>query len=309
MNKNQISFNIELPKNLRRKTSLVNSYEELIIDIRQTGGNWWAEYKVELTPNENSIWNVLLIDNAEKKYEYLNETLRHGIERGLIDFIEQLKNRGIELGGIDFKIKNFSYHPVDSKPAAFQYTLIDLLNRLEKTNYFQKEIIDTETTSSFFELREIPFDRLKDQYLLRETHFQIIVPRIFKQTIKLTKRIEIILNELNDKKQTFKVVLSPKLYDNRKRYSIDLELREEINNESLWKYFNLITLFNNQIKEIIEVLNTKSFNLGGMYILVIPLYDEIKEPFVKSNVEYMKWAILNVIFDKEYTEVKKETCS
>lgn len=309
MNTNQESFNIELPQNLKRKTSLVKPYKELIIDIRQTGGNWWAEYKVELKPNKDSTWNVLLIDVAEEKYKYLNETFRQGIKRGLTDFVEYQKNRGIELGGIDFQIKNFSYHAVDSKPAAFQYTLIGLLNRLEKTDHFEKEIINTENKSSFFEIKEVHFDRLKEQYLLKETHFQVIVPRIFKQTIKLTKRVEIILNDLNDKKQTFKVILSPKLYDERKGYSIDLELRDEIEKDKVWKFSNQITSLNNQIKEVLETLRTESYNLGGLYILVVPLFDESKEPFLKSNKEYLKWAILNVILDQKYVEIKKETCS
>lgn len=305
MNTNPISFNIELPRNYKRKTTLVTSYEETIIAIHQTGGSIWAEYKIELTPNEHSTWNVSLIDVADtEKFQYLNGVFYKGIKSGLTEFIKEKEERGIDLGGIDFKIKNYSYHPVDSKPANFQYTLIELLNRLEKTNAFQKEIIATQHSSSFFEITEVELDQLKEYYLLKETHIYITAPRIFNQTIKLTKRIEIILNDLDEKRQTFKVILSPK-YDERIRYSIDLELRYEIEKNHMWRFCKEIISFNNQILEVLETLKAKEYNLSGMFILVVPLFDN-SSYFMQSNEEYLKWAILNVLFNHDNIEIKNE---
>ena len=88
-----------------------------------------------------------------------------------------------------------------------------------------------------------------------------------------------------------------------------MELRDEIEKDKVWKFSNQIISLNNQIKEVLEALKTVRYNLGGLYILVIPLFDESKKPFVKSNKEYLKWAILNVILDQKYVEIKKETCS
>ncbi len=303
------SFKIELLESFKRKTSLIDPYEELIIDIRQTGGDWWAEYEVKFTPNSNPVLNVSLTDKAEKKYDYLGDCFHQGIKKGLLEFVEQLNKRGIGLGGMNIMVANLSYHPVDSKSLAYTYTLLEVLNRLENSSKFKKEIIETEQSSSFYETMEVEFDRFKDPYLLKETHISIISPRVFKQTIKLKKRVQITLNDLGNKQKTYQIVLSPNFYDNKRRYSINLEFRNAIESNKLWEFSNHFNLFSNQIKEILETINTKNYNLGGLYILIVPLFDQSKEPFVKSNKEYLKWVILNTLLNNEYIEIKKEPFS
>lgn len=285
---------------------MVIPYQELIIDIRQTGGNWWAKYSVDITPNEDSIWIVSLIDNGENKQSYHDGIFYQGIKSGLTEFIEQQEKRGVDLGGINFRITNHSYHSVDSKPAAFKYTLIGLLNRLEKTNHFQKTIIKPELSSTFFNVQEISFDQNKAPYILTETHFQIPTPRNFEETINLTKCIKITINDLREKRLTFKIILSPKPYQKQKNYFISVELRDEVDSNKISIFSNKIAILNDQINQVLKTLRHNKYNLSGLDILVIPLYDEAKEPFIKSNIEYIKWPILNVLLDPRNAEIENE---
>ncbi len=293
-------YSISLQQGFKRRTLLTSSHKELIILVHQTGGSMWVEYRLEIKPNDGCLCNVYIEDDA-KYNEYGNSTLIHGIHNGIEKFIDQLNKRGIGLGGIDFYIENLSYSITDTKPAGYQYTLLNTLKRLEKTDLFKKEVLQTENLTDFFKSKAIILDRMRDSSIMGAKVQHIYVPRIAKQTIQLTHRIEIDLFDLNPKERAYHIVLSPKLHDTRRGYLIDFGVQANFEKSA---YHSLIGLYD-QLNEVVKTIQDLGYNLSGFYVLVIPDSHD-GTVYRESSFDYIKWAILNTLLDSSCTEIREE---
>jgi hypothetical protein len=302
MKNNQETIRIELLQNFKREISLIQPHKELIFYVNQTGGNIWAEFRVEMKPTNNNEWTVTLTDNVNNRIDYLTRSFTTGILDGLKEFIEEKNNHGIGLKGIDFFIENLFYHPVDTKAIGYKLQLLGMMHRIERTRCFAKEILETERSNSFFEIDEIQSDRLEKGHHEDEVRHSRIVPRIFKETIKLKKELRITLYELETRKPTFNIFLTPRIYEDRRPYSVVFSLKKSSNSMFLDDFFSLT----DQVDEIIEAIRFKKCNVSGFNIIVSRLFDRNKDRFIKSNLKYLKWAILNCLFTKKYTEIKIE---
>jgi len=284
---------------------LIKEYKELLFYVNQTGGNVWAEYIVEFHPKEQSEIKAKLIDKSEK-YKNYYECFEQGITQSISSTLSKLNNRQIGLSGFDMTITNLSYHPVDSKPVAYKILFEEMMNRILNSNYFQMQIDETTDKSPFYNIRTLKYDELKEPYLLSETHHNIVSPKIFTNTIVLNERVEILINDIEHNINRWKVTLSPKRNSKKIIYNLGIELRDKYHQERKYKTFGTFYNITEQISKIREELAHRRFNLSGLDILIEPLYHNELEPSVKSNIDQLKWAVLNVLLNKNLTETRKE---
>jgi hypothetical protein len=291
--------------NFTRKYKLSKEYRELLFLSGRGGGEAWAEYIIEIYPRDQLEIKVELIDKAVKYKEYYR-TFEVGINKSITATLNDLNTRGIMLLGCDMIITNLSYHPVDSKPLAYQILFKEMINRLFNSDNFQMELDNTKTESAFYNITTVKYDKLQEYYLLKETHYQIVSPRIFKNTIFLNERVEILIKDLEQNTATWKITLSPKENSAREIYKLNIEFRDKFYNS---RKSNMMSTFINvlgQLTKICQELTNRKFNLSGLYILVEPLYNIEEDPFVNSNISYLKWPLLDLLLDRNRIEIQKE---
>ncbi len=108
----------------------------------------FAHYDLTIKPNES---NILSISSTDKTVQ---EWLQH-IKGKIIDYFEDLNSHEIGVGGMELEIKNNKFHAVDSKPVAFQITIIQslakVLNSVNSRKVVNKPILQT----SLYSIREL----------------------------------------------------------------------------------------------------------------------------------------------------------
>lgn len=291
--------------NFTKKYKLVKEYRELLFLVNQTGGNIWAEYIVELKPKKQSEIKVELIDKS-KRYQNYYDCFEQGINQSITSTLTKLNQRGIRFSGCDMIITNLSYHSIDSKPVAYKILFKEMINRLFNSSYFQMELDNSNTESPFYSIKTLKYDNSKEYHLLNETHHQIVSPKIFTNTIVLNERVEILIRDLEQNTNRWKITLSPKMNSARTIYNLDLEFRDKYRQSREYNLMNIVMNISEQITKTCQELANRKFNVSGLYILVEPLYNSEENPFIKSNIDYLKWSLLDVLLNKNRTEVRKE---
>ena len=141
----------------------------------------FAYYDLSIKPNDS---NIISISSTDK---IIQEWLQH-IKGKIIKFFEDLNSHEIGVVGMDLEIKNNKFHAVDSKPVAFQVTIIQsltkVLNSVNSTRKVQKPLLKTSLYSitelteyqrrepSDYELMTIELQGLRfdDYVLLNHSH-------------------------------------------------------------------------------------------------------------------------------------------
>lgn len=204
------------------------------------------------------------------------------------------------------KVTNKSYHPVDSKPRAYSYPFIQLMKRLTNTMFFGMEVSQNSNKSIVHKSKIIDFDTNKDRYILNENHFHVVSPKFHTNTIRLNKRITTEIKDIEKGITRWKITISPKSEYDRRLYTIDVEFRDQFEGIRKYKTINYAIELNCQITHVINEFQSRKINVAGFYLLVEPVYNNEKEPFVKSNFEQVKWTIFNALLDKSISETKIE---
>ncbi len=292
--------------NFTKKYKLVKEYRELLFRNNQVGAEAYAEFIVELYPKEKSEFKVELIDKSEKYLE-LYRTFEVGIYQSITSTLTKLNERGIMFSGCDMIITNLSYNMVDSKHLAYEILFVEMINRLFNSDYFQLELDAINTESPFYSIETLKYDINWEQYLLKETHQQIVSPKIFTNTIVLIERVEILINDLEHNINRWKITLSPKsMAYARETYKLDIEFRDQFRQSRKYDYMNTFINIFEQITRTCHELTNRKFNVSGLYILVESLYNSEEEPNVQSNISYLKWPLLDALLDENRIEIRKE---
>jgi len=305
--KNQNLY-IEIPNKevYQRSYFLRKEYKELVFEVHQSGPSIYAEFIVELFPIDNNAISIDLVEAAGKEYNYLSSTYSNGIISGVTKFKSQLNNQDIGISGINIRITNLSYHAVDSKPAAYTYPFIALLNRLINTELFGMQINNNSENSVVHTSKIVEHESQLGNIHLKEIHLHLVSPKCYTNTLQLNKRIEVRIKDIEKGLDRWRITLLPKSEHDRRLYTIDCEIRDKFESERKYKTTSYSTEVYKQIEHVLKEFQQRKINIAGLKIIIEPLYNSEQEPFVKSNFEQFKWALFDSLLNKNHTISKKE---
>ncbi|MEM1220892.1 MAG: hypothetical protein AAGH79_18370 [Bacteroidota bacterium] len=142
---------------------LARPQQTLLRKIHQTGGSLFADVHLEVRPIEEPVWRCTVVAEEEA---YLR-TIAIGIEKAWEEVLQKYQERGVDFAGLEFRIENRRYHPVDSNSPSYEYTLKEYLYRLLSGGIFWPEVKQVSLTNPMF---RIDTDMSKARPVVYETH-------------------------------------------------------------------------------------------------------------------------------------------
>ena len=286
---------IELNKDFKNKISITTPYFEFIRHARQSAGSEaWAEYRVSIEPIEHRTNFLYLEVNSEN--EQLNQMIEYGLNEGINKFISELQLCGIGIIGFKIIVNNHSYHPVDSKPRAFECTIYDFLKRLLHEGCFRKEILQTNIETDCYKILKKSDINSEKQYYSMCYDSIIDLPRVYNQTVYLKDEWFILFQDPKTNETQFEVSIRP-----IHRFRLPNYMYFSFNKENtLGKY---IFIFYEQLKDIKNEIYNNNINLGG---LIIDINLHPTNGYSESTLESFRFAIIGILRETNNIQIKDE---
>ncbi len=297
MNKLNKSFEVALLRGLKRRLILRKPYFEFLKDFNRTGGNRWAEFKVNLIPKIEEEPKISVLVFAE--HDLALDSAVKGIAEGIKKFIYDCETKGIELHGFSITIENHSYHPVDSKPMAFYYPLLEMMRKLTSSDAFKKEILSVEDLNKFFEIQQL--ESTKRYYQFSNPHIQIDLPKKNDDTLVFTHPFHVSIFHIEPSIKQFEIEIQP-VYQLHKQNHINIRFENlSIPKSSMFEFVN-------QLNEFRDIIYNKGVNLGGLDISINSSCKWLDRPFSKAEIyeNALLWALLNIIEVENNFELEDE---
>ena len=136
----------DLSTDQTQRLRLARPVQSRLRKIHQTGGSLFADVFLELKPIEEPVWRAMI--TAEE--EGVLRTISMGVEQAMEEVLQKYQERSIAFGGLEFRIENRRYHPVDSNPPSYRYVLKEYLYRLLEGGQFWIEVDQSEPVTPMF---------------------------------------------------------------------------------------------------------------------------------------------------------------
>ena len=129
-----------------QRLRLARPLQSRLRKIHQTGGSLFADVFLEVQPIPEPVWRATIVAEEES---YIR-TITMGVERAWEEVFNKIQERGIDFGGLEFRIENRRYHPVDSNPLSYEYAIKEYLYRLLEGGQFWPEVSQVERATPLF---------------------------------------------------------------------------------------------------------------------------------------------------------------
>lgn len=94
---------------------------------RQTGGDVFVDYDVQLTPKTLDLERNVIHATIQVANGYELHTVEQGISNAITQFITDQGELGFGIEGFDIFIDSQLFHLVDSRPLGYKFTLYKIL--------------------------------------------------------------------------------------------------------------------------------------------------------------------------------------
>ncbi|KFC18767.1 hypothetical protein [Chryseobacterium sp. FH1] len=274
---------IELKNKFHKTLSFDETYFEKVADYKISGSDYYINFDLNITQNQNSEINILYDDGPDSKVSI--EFISEGIEK----FLAFLQAKNISIAnGLDFTISNTKNHPVDFKAKMFiVFTfkrLYHIFFRLAtKTiqkpinNYIDSINVDVEVQE------EIPkFYYNTNNFPLRN---RIDLPINYKQNLFFlkTKLIKKYFFDVEDNAQIEISLISH--YQQAKEEFRRIQYITILSGSSN-ENFMAFLIVRDVLEEIRKEIYSKNYNLSGIDIFINVLNSNIYEGYLESDFKY-----------------------
>ena len=102
---------ITSPLKFSEGRSFAKKHSERFLSHQQTGNDFYINYEILISPNGEDCVKIKYVEDQET-LEYLES-----VTAGILDCIEVLNKKSLDVFGFDIVILNGKIHPVDFRPA------------------------------------------------------------------------------------------------------------------------------------------------------------------------------------------------
>lgn len=274
---------IQLKNKFHRTISFDETYFEKVVDYKFSGPDYYINFDLNITQNQNSEINILYDNCPDSKVSI--EFISEGIEK----FLAFLQAKNISIAnGLDFIITNTKNHPVDFKAKMFIVVTFRRLHYLffrlaTKTihkpinNYINSINEDVELQ------KKIPtFYHSSNNFPLRN---RIDLPINYKENLFLPET-NLIKKTFLDAEDNSQIEISLLPHHQQEREELKKIQYISIFSANSNENFIAFLIVRDVLEEIRKEIYSKNHNLSGMDIFINVLNSNIYEGYLESDFKY-----------------------